>query len=238
MTVLAIATAQQRLELGQYVELFTLDITSLGGGVLYWTPARPKDGEAIIWQGNTYTSIDVKTEGFERSSTGPISMPKITIGNTDNMIGILISDYDDLLGCTVTRTRTLYEFLDGQPAADPTAQWPLDIYKVERKASENKNEVVFELSAALDQESAMLPRHVCLRDTCMQIYRYYSGGSFDYSKATCPYVGTNYFNNEGVSVPAALDVCGLKVSDCKLRFGANAELPYLGFPGMSKVRTR
>lgn len=238
MTSASIAEAQQRLELGSFVELFTLDVSSLGGGIIYWTPSRAKDGEPIVWQGNTYTTVDVQTEGFERSASGTLPTPRLTVGNADNLVSALLSLYGDILGCTITRTRTLYEFMDGQPGADPNAQWPLDIFKVERKISENKNTVVLELSAAIDQEGTKLPRQVMLRDVCTQIYRRWNGTAFDYTNATCPYVGAPCFNKLGASTTASNDQCGLRVSDCKLRFGATAELPFQGFPALARTRTR
>jgi phage-related protein len=77
-----------------------------------------------------------------------------------------------------------------------------------------------------------------LRDVCSQIYRRWNGSAFDYVKATCPYVGAASYDKLGNYVSSAGDVCGLRVSDCKLRFGANNELPYLGFPALARVRTR
>lgn len=232
---MTIAEAEQRSELGVFIELFTLDATPYGGGIICWTPSNPSSATPIIWGGNTYTAVDVKAEGFERSTAGVSPRPQLTVSNADNLVGFLMASYGDLLGCQITRTKTLYEFLDDQPGADPEQYWPLDIFRVERKVSQDKNKVVLELASAIDNIGAKIPRYVVLRDTCPLLYRRYVGSSFVYTNATCPYTGTGYYTKGGVSTTAANDVCGKHLSDCKLRFGASAELPYGGFPGAAKV---
>lgn len=233
--------AQQRLDVGKYVELYTLDLTQVGGDVLYWSPSKPPESGAIIWQGNTYAQRPIKVEGIDRTATGPLPVPKITVGNIDNIVGMLVTNYEDLLGCTVSRTRTLYEFLDDQPDADPEGEWPRDVFEIGRKASEIPGvAVTFELAAAIDQQGAMIPRRVAVRDTCMLIYRRFDpeSGEFVYTDATCPYVGDPSFNEQGVPCEPAQDACSKLVGNgCKARFGTNP-LPFGGFPGMARVRTR
>jgi lambda family phage minor tail protein L len=231
----SITAAGQRLEVGNFVELYTLDITSLGGGVLYWTPARPMPGWSIVWQGNTYQTVDIKCEGFEKTTSGTLPRPHLTIGNADNVVGALLTAYSDVLGLNITRTRTLYGFLDGQANADPEAEWSVDIYRIERKVSQNKNFVVLELAAATDNEGAKIPKQFVLRDLCSLIYRRWNGSAFDYTVATCPYAGVADFDSLGNPATDATDVCGKRVSDCKLRFGAASQLPFGGFPGVARV---
>lgn len=226
----------QQQEVGIFIDLFSLDLTSLGGGVIYWTPSRPKSGQPIIWQGNNYTSVDITASGFDQTTAGVTPRPQITISNADGIAGVLLTIYKDLLGCTVTRTRTLYEYLDDQPNADPSQYWPLDIYRVERKVSANKNQVTMELASAADNTGAKIPRLVVIRELCSLVYRRYSADSFDYTKATCPYTGTACYNRLGVSVPDANDACGKRLSDCRLRFGSDGELPFGGFPGVGRIK--
>lgn len=233
---MSIARSQQKLEVGAFIQLFTLDVTPLGGGVLYWTPSRPESGAPIIWRGQNYTSVDVMAEGFEKSSSGTLPRPTLSVSNADNVVGALLSLHNDVLGCIVTRTRTLYEYLDDQPGADPDAHWPLDIYRVERKVTQNKRQVVLELAAATDNAGANLPGRVALRDVCTLRYRRWNGSGFDYTAATCPYAGGASYNSLGVPVAASADSCGKRISDCKVRFGQDAPLPYGGFPGMARVR--
>jgi len=49
-------------------------------------------------------------------------------------------------------------FADGQnPTADPTAEFPREIYSIDRKASENRNAVEFELAAPTDLAGVRIP---------------------------------------------------------------------------------
>jgi lambda family phage minor tail protein L len=233
-----LAETQQKLDVGEaFVWLYSLDVSSKGAGILYWTPDKPKDGSGLItWQGNAYTSVDIEASGFEKTTSGTLPRPQLSIGNADNLVGALLSQYGDVKGCQVTRTKVLYSCLDGQANADATAEWPTDIFRVERKISQNKNKVVIELAPATDNMGAKVPGRPILRDVCTHIYRTYDGSSFNYTCATCPYAGTSYFNSLGAVCSIASDVCGKRLSDCKLRFGSDP-LPFAGFPGVDKVRT-
>lgn len=225
----------QQAEVGTYVELFSLDATSVGGDVYYWTPSKPGVTSPIVWNGETYTAVDIEVTGFEKTTSGTLPRPQLSVGNADNIVGALLTSFNDLLGCLVTRTKTLYEFLDDQPGADPEQYWPLDIYKVERKVSQNKHKIIIELSTAIDNSTAQLPRLAVVRDVCPFLYRRYSGGSFDYTKASCPYTGTAYFDRKGAPCAIALDSCGKRLSDCEKRFGVTSELPFGGFPGLART---
>ena len=90
----------------------------------------------------------------------------------------------------------------------------------------------------MDQEGRKLPGRQVLKDACTHIYRFPDGmGDFDYTNATCPYVGTDYFEATGASTnDPALDKCGKKLSDCRLRFGQHGVLPTRAFPGVARVR--
>lgn len=225
----------QQDEVGRYIDLFTLDMTPYGGEVVYWTPSTPSLSDTIVWGGNEYVSVDVKIEGFDRSTSGTMPKPQITVSNADNVLGALLIAYDKLLGCEVTYTQTLEEYLDGQPGADTTQYWPIEVYRVERPLSWNKHQIVLELSSVLDNANAKLPRNTIIQNTCPFIYRKYDDGAFDYTNATCPYTDTNYFKINGDSTSdLSEDVCGKRVSDCQKRFGQNAELPFGGFPGVSR----
>ena len=86
-------------------------------------------------------------------SIAPASSNSTTTGN-------------DLTGATVTRIRTLARYLDsinfqgntnqlGTP--DPTAEFPQEIYSIDRKATENREIVEFELAAPTDLAGVRIP---------------------------------------------------------------------------------
>lgn len=113
------------------------------------------------------------------------------------------------------------------PTADPTAEFARDVFYVDRKASETEDLVEFELAASLDLAGVALPRRQVIQNYCPWLYR----------GAECGYTGVVYFDTNDASVGSlGLDVCGKRLSSCRARFGANAELPYGGFPAAGLMR--
>lgn len=224
----------QQLDADAIVALFQLDATSLGGEVLYFANCTD-DGSPVTFGGQQYSPIDFDSEGWEWSGKGAFPRPKFRIANTTNILSALLLEFNDLLGATVARIRTLGRFLDGHSDADPSAEFARDVFRIDRVATRNKVFIEFELASAMDVQGRMLPARQITR-TCPLIYRAPDGaGGFNYSRATCPYVGVAAFDESGNPVAPALDRCGKQVRDCKLRFGL-ANLPFGGFPGAARVR--
>ena len=129
---------------------------------------------------------------------------------------------NDLGGAEVRRIRTLKKYLDGESTADPNAQFPQEIWFVDRKANETRDFVSFELASKFDLAGQKIPRRQIVANVCQWKYR----------SSECSYTGSNYFDVNGKSVSTlAEDVCGKRVASCKLRFGENGELPFGSFPG-------
>ena len=127
----------------------------------------------------------------------------------------------------MVRIRTLKKYLDGEAGADPHAKFPDEIWYVDRKANENRAAVEFELASKFDLAGVMLPRRQIIANVCQWQYR----------SGECGYTGSNYFNDQDQIVGTlAQDVCGKRVSSCKLRFGDTAELPFGSFPGAGLVQ--
>ena len=209
----------------------------MGGPLMHFVQGSQHDGP-VEFNGIQYQPVDVEFNGLETSGAGALPTPKIRISNIDGLASALVSTYGELLGCTLYRVRTYTRFLDGQPDADPEAFYGPDIFRFERKASENSVYIEWELSASIDQEGKTLPGRTVIRNTCLWRYRYYnaSAGTFDYSKAQCPYTGGKYFdiNDQEVTDPAK-DVPSRRLSCCRARFGRNGILPFGGFPGVQRV---
>jgi lambda family phage minor tail protein L len=182
----------------------------------------------IIWNGNTYIRLPIKAEGFDYSNTGTLPRPTLTISNIDQLITSLLllvnatTPGNDLGGATVKRIRTLKKYLDGEPGADPHAKFPDEIWYVDRKASENRESVSFELASKFDLAGVMIPKRQIIANICQWRYR----------STECGYTGSNYWDaNDNVVGTLAQDKCGKRISSCKLRFGAAGELPFGSFPG-------
>jgi lambda family phage minor tail protein L len=232
----------QKIAPSSIIELFELQlVTALhGSNTVYRFHAGSNmdaNGE-LVWNANTYQRFPVEAEGFEYTGTGSLPRPKIRVSNVLGTITSILltvnstTAHNDLTGATLTRIRTMARYIDGANftggtnpygTPDPTAEFPREIYKVARKSTENRQVVEFELAAAFDLAGVRAPKRQCIANICQWVYR----------STECGYTGTNYFDANDVSVASsASDVCGKRLSSCKLRFGATAELPYGSFPGI------
>jgi len=202
------------------IELFemTLDATLHGSSDTYrWHNGANADVTGnIVWNGNTYTRLPIQAEGFDYTNTGSLPRPTLTVSNLDSTMTTLLilvnatTAGNDLGGATVKRIRTLKKYLDGEAAADPHAKFPDEVWYVDRKASENRDAVSFELASKFDLAGVMLPKRQLIANVCQWKYR----------GAECGYTGTRYFNtNDGVESTLANDVCGKRLASCELRFG-------------------
>ena len=103
-----------------------------------------------------------------------------------------IRKFGDIIGAKVTRRRTFAKYLDtknfipndrfmhkaalGQQLPvgyepDPYAELPNEVYYIERKISENKSTIKYQLSSILDLEGIKLPKRMIVADKCMWQYR-------------------------------------------------------------------
>lgn len=192
----------------------------------------------VTWNGNAYDRMPIECEGFEYSGNGQLPRPKMRVSNimgTISMVLLVVNDTtagNDLTGAKVTRIRTLARYLDAvnfpggvnpYGAPDPTAEFPREVYYIDRKSAETRDVVEFELAAAFDLAGVRAPKRQCVSNICQWVYR----------SGECGYTGVSYFNeNDQPVASAGLDVCGKRLSSCKARFGQTAELPFSSFPGI------
>ena len=234
MTVPAsIAIELQKLAPSARIELFEIDAAIVGGGLYRFHAGKNNLIGDIVWQGNSYSAFPIEVEGFEWNGKGQLPRPTLRVSNVMGTITALVLAYDDLAGVKVTRIRTLAKYLDavnfaaGNASADPTAEYPRDVYFIDRKTSETRDSIEFELAASIDLAGVMLPRRAIIQNYCPWRYR----------GTECGYTGTAYFDTNDASVGSlALDVCGKRLSSCKARFGTYAELPYGGFPASGLIK--
>tara|TARA_Y100000033_G_scaffold45_1_gene61 strand:+ start:3043 stop:3936 length:894 start_codon:yes stop_codon:yes gene_type:complete len=231
----AIASAYEelaKLNPSAIIELFEvhLDSTLHGSTDVYRFHAGANadvDGN-VVFNGNTYTRLPIKAEGFEATNTGTLPRPTLVISNLDGTMTTLLllvnatTAGNDLGGAEVRRIRTLKKFLDGESTADPNAKFPDERWFIDRKANESRDSVTFELASKFDLAGQKLPKRQIVANVCQWVYR----------SSECSYTGSNYFDVNGNTVSTlAADVCGKRVESCKLRFGSNGELPFGSFPG-------
>ena len=171
------------------IELFTLTTTAAlhGSAQTYRFHAGSSlnsNGE-IVWAGNSYQRFPVEANGFAFQK-GQIPRPTLTVSNALGTITSILltvnqtTTGNDLTGATVTRIRTLAKFLDAVNFAggvnpygtpDPNAEFPQEIYSIDRKASETRDAVTFELAAPIDLAGVRAPKRQCTRSEFPSIGR-------------------------------------------------------------------
>ena len=181
MSTAPIITDLQKINPSAIIELFTLQLDSTlhGASTIYrfHNGSNLNSNADVVWAGNTYIKLPIQAEGFSFTN-GQLPRPTLTISNALGTItAILLSVNNtttgiDLTGATVTRIRTLARYLDavnfsggtnplGTP--DPTAEFPQEIYKIDRKSAENRDVVKFELAAVFDLAGIRAPKRQCTR---------------------------------------------------------------------------
>lgn len=95
------------------------------------------------------------------------------------------------------------------PTEDPTAEFPREIYYVDRKVIETRDVVEFELASAFDLIGVRAPKRQCIANICQWVYK----------STECSYSG-------------GLPTCLKTLTDCKAHFGNVAELPFGSYPGI------
>ena len=206
------------------IELFELQLFANIHGVNYTYRVHAgtnlnANGQ-VVWAGNSYLRFPVEADGFEYNGQGQLPRPKIRVSNILGTItALLLSLPSGITGAKVTRIRTLARYLDavnfpgsvnpyGTP--DPTAEFPHEVYYVDRKVIESREVVEFELAAAFDLIGVRGPKRQCVSNICQWRYR----------SAECGYIAAAYFDADDTPVgTAGEDVCGKRLGSCETRFG-------------------
>lgn len=226
----------QQLTPGTLIDLFDINMTEIGGGIYHFTPGI-LGSKKPVWKGVTYEPLPITATGFEKNGRGEQPTPTLSMPATQLIIASIIA-LDDLRRAKVTRWQVYEDNLDNGPYPYD-AYFPPEIYMIQQKTRHNTLTGIIEwqLSTGLDLWGDLVPRRPATQKVCMWRYRVWDGGKFNYEKATCPFAGNNYFNEDGVRVanPVA-DKCGKNLEDCELRFGINSPLPFGGFPGIGSSR--
>ena len=171
----------QKINPSAIIELFVLQLdTALhGANTIYRFHSGTNldaNGE-IVFAGNSYLRFPIQATGFAYQR-GQLPRPKVTISNATGFISAILVSVNqvtagnDLTGATFTRIRTMARFLDavnfpgnsnplGTP--DPTAEFKRQIFIVDRKSTENREIVEFELAAATDMAGVRAPKRQCTR---------------------------------------------------------------------------
>lgn len=133
----------------------------------------------IVWNSESYLRFPVEATGFQYQKD-QLPRPQLTISNMGSpsissvlLLANAFTVGNDLTGAKVTRIRTMVKFIDaanfsgatnpfGTP--DPDAEFPREIYYIDRKSAENREVVQFELAASFDLAGIRAPKRQCTRD--------------------------------------------------------------------------
>ena len=165
------------------------------------------DAYSIKFDGESYLPLPVEASGFEFSGDGTLPRPTIRFANLQSQMTALllgvrqITPGNDLCGAQVTRVRTLSRFLDsdnwengvnpyGNPDSSANAQFPKEVYYIDRKVAENRDFVEFELTSSFDMAGVKAPRRLVMQNLCQ----------WEYKSKECGYTGSNAFNKEGTQI--------------------------------------
>jgi lambda family phage minor tail protein L len=205
------------------IELFQLELNAAQHGVnetyYFHAGVNATNSGDIIWNGQVYLAFPIEATDFEYTGTGSLPRPKLRISNIFGTITALMASMPSgLEGAKVTRIRTLARYIDGvnfpggtnpYGSPDPTAEFPREIYYIDRKAAENRDLIEFELASAFDLVGVRAPKRQCVSNVCQWTYR----------GPECGYAGNAYFNfNDQPVAAVGQDVCGKRLSSCEARF--------------------
>ena len=187
----------------------------------------------IQFSGEIYASLPVDSSGFAWNDKGAPVRPNLSIAYHDGGFDVG-GNTASLIGRRLTRIATFIEECDPPHGDGGGSCFTPECWKIDRLTRLDGEKAVFGLVAEADLAGQSLPSRVMLRDLCQHRYRVWdeTRKRFDYSQATCPYIGHETFDGDGkpVSLPQD-DRCSLTLEKgCKKRFQKN--LPFLGFPGI------
>lgn len=129
---------------------------------------------------------------------------------------------------TISNFRVIASPGAGNPTADPTQEFPPELWFIERKALETREQVEFELATALDFGDVNLPRRQIIANQCDYEYR---GEYCNYSGAAVAKIDDTPTSDLGE------DRCGKKLFSCGLREWPDGVLNFGGYPAAGLVRS-
>ena len=181
------------IDLSSVKSALNLHSTALSQDVLRFHNEESFNQRTIFFRGESYFPMPIIADGFEVNANGSLPRPTLTM---TPLKGILeesegsayflslkraILELENMIGAKVSRIRTFYKFLDEannlEGVGDFTSgfnnnpEFPKESYFVERKISEDKDGIQFELASTLDLQNFKVPGRVCLANRCTFTYR-------------------------------------------------------------------
>ena len=146
------------------IEMFEIDLQSLGLGIFRFSPTHSSG--VVTFEGHEYPPAPIQSDGFQWDGSGPLPRPNLTIAAKDLYFLNIVVDMDDLVGQPVKRIKTFRKYLDDGTHPGTGAKFSDENYVIERKASQSRHMLKFELSTKLDQQGTQIPIHAFKSTGC------------------------------------------------------------------------
>lgn len=243
---MAIYADIQRLDVGELVDLYEIDLTALGGDHLRFH-GYVQVG-SIFFDGQQYEPWPIQVEGLGQAYDGPQPTPTLSVSNLGSdvngdavpgFVSALCLQFQDMVGAVVTIRRTLGRYLDaanfpdGNPDADPTQQLAPQRWEIECRLDEDDSVVSFELVNAMDAEGVQIPDLTVQASICPWVRK---GG---YRGPYCGYAGAAMFDlDDNPTTDPAKDRCPGRLSSCRLRAAGFPDqvINFSGCPAADRIR--
>lgn len=134
----------------------------------------------IIWQGAKYLPVPLEVEGFEAKGDNSLPRPKIRIANIDSIVSQYMKAFDGMAGAKVVRKKVFAKYLDKENfegdinpfgSENQNMGFADEVFYINRKTTESKAYVEFELMSSIELENITIPRRVVLASFCPFAYR-------------------------------------------------------------------
>jgi phage-related protein len=166
------------------------------------------DDHDLIFDGNTYIALPIFLDGIDKAASGAMARPTLSIANVESIISFtsdfktemdavddsnnktwdaivdgqpLVSEkfrIEDLVGCRVTRRRTLEKYT----GAVTPYEFDKETFLIDRVSNKNSIFVELELAAPVDFGGLRLPRRQVIGKYCPWVYQ---AGLTDSGKSAC-----------------------------------------------------
>jgi lambda family phage minor tail protein L len=132
-----------------------------GDVVIKWGSDTDPTGLGVI---NVYP-MPFELTGLEQSNM-QLPRPTLKISNYKEYLTFLLIELGNLTGAKIIRHRTLVKYLNNR-----RVRYADEIFFINKKNKENRNEIEFELASSLELEGDKLPKRQIMGDYCGWKYR-------------------------------------------------------------------
>jgi len=185
------------------LDLFEIKLNDFDGYFRFHGSKNLKSN--IVFKGKEYLFIPCEISNLEYSSEAKQNRPTLSIANVNNYISNLIKDRKDLIGKRFYRKKILTKDLDDinfggsnkntLGASSFSSFISVDTFVIQKKNSENKDKVEFQLANILDLDGQTVPSRKVYNDICQWQYRGYGcnyGKLSNYDGPTIPVKKTKF----------------------------------------------